>query len=198
MMLFDKYRGSYWFIYLLFLYILLAGSCKSTEKAKEDPAETKYEFHCSESDYLQSGDNFRVHKIGESVDQPTSLKKGIKMAQQDMAGSIETSLNKTIEHYLSSNGLQIDETVKDQIAAITKPIGEELIEKVNVICEESIKTLNGLYRTYVVLEISANEVLNELEKKMKDNTLLEVSVNSAEFKEMFEHQMNKNIQKQEN
>ncbi len=193
MLFLNKYHSANWLLYIGCFYILIAGGCKSTEKVKEDPAEAKYEFQCSGEDYIQSSENFRVHYIGESVDQPTSMKKGIQFAQQELAGSIKTVLNKTIENYLTNDGLPIDEAVKDTIVAITGPIGEELIERVNVICEESIKTLNGLYRTYVVLEISANEVLDELEKKMKENAQFQVDIHSPKFKEIFEHQMNKNL-----
>lgn len=193
MMSFDKYRISNWVKFSLFLCFLIGGGCKSTEKVKEGPTEIKYEFQCSQEEYIQNRENFRVFNIGESVDKPTSMKKGIQVAQQELSGSIKIVLNKTIESYLAKDGLQIDQIMKDSIIAITEPIGEELIERVNVICEESIKTLNGLYRTYVVLEISAYEVLDELKKKMEGNNQFQVDFIAPEFKEIFENQMDKTL-----
>lgn len=194
----HKYRISVWFIYFTILCFIIGGGCKSTERVKEKNEDIEYEFLCSASDYVQTSDFFRVHQIGESVDQPTSMKKGIQKAQQKLAGSITTALDKTFESYIVKDGIPLDDSMKEEIFAVTKPIGEELIEKVNIICEESIKTLNGLYRTYIVIEISADEVLSELDKKMKENTQLKVPVNSREFREIFEHHLSKSIQKLEN
>ena len=157
--------------------------------------EPSYKFHCSESEYLQNSDYFRVHKIGESVDQPTSMKNSIQLAQQELAGNIKSSLNAAIENYFHTNRILYDEMLREYIIKMTDLVGEESVLKVNIICEETLKTLNGLYRTYVVLEISANEVMNELQKKASQNTQFQNKVNHSEFKIFLEQEMNKSITK---
>jgi hypothetical protein len=174
---------------------MLVGGCKTTEKAKEIPDETVYEFHCSDSDYLQTSDFFRVHKIGESVHQSTSMKNAIQLAQQELAGVIESTLNGAIENYFHTNRILYDELLREHTNRIITLVGEESIHKVNIICEESIKTLNGLFKTYVVLEISVIEIFNELEKQTTASERLHVEVNRSEFKKFVELEMNKSIAK---
>ena len=195
MLLFNKYRGSSWIVYFLLLNFILISGCKSTEKAKEIPDETVYEFHCSDSDYLQTIDYFRVHKIGESVDQPTSMRNAIQLAQNELAGLIESTLKVAIENYFHTNRILYDELLREHTAGIVKSVGEESVHKVNIICEESIKTLNGLYKTYIVLEISVVEIFNELEKQTSGSKRLHVEVNRAEFKKFVEVEMKKSISK---
>lgn len=196
MLLVSKYQSFSWFICLLFLSLVFTVSCKSKEKLKDIVKETPNVFHCSGSDYLQNADFFRIDKIGESVDQPTSMKKAIQLAQQELAESIISILNVSIENYITTQGLHNDELMKEQIFALTYPVSEASINKVNIICEESIKTLNGLYKTYVVLEISVKEVLNELQKTMAQNKQFQVRINASEFKKIFQSNMNKRINEQ--
>jgi len=195
MLSFNKYRGSSWLVYFLLLTFILVGGCKSIEKAKEIPDETVYEFHCSDPDYIQTSDYFRVHKIGESVDQPTSMKNGIQLAQKELAGVIESTLNGAIENYFHTNRILYDELLREQTSKIIMLVGEESVHKVNIICEESIKTLNGLFKTYIVLEISTAEIFNELEKQSAETERLQLEVNRSEFKEFVELEMNKSITK---
>lgn len=185
--------GCNWFLYVAVICLIIVGGCKSKEKIITNSDESLYEFNCSGSEYLPTSDYFRVHKIGESVDQTTSMKKAIQMAQQELAGSIKSTLNGAIKNYISNKGLHYDELMKEQIAAVTDPVGNESVHKVNLICEETIKTMNGLYKTYVVLEISANEVLNELQKNLSQNNQFQVNIDVSEFKKIFELEMNKKV-----
>jgi hypothetical protein len=169
--------------------------CKSSEKIKEPPAIVVYEFQCSGSDYIQTRDYYRVHKIGESVDQPTSMKKAIQKAQKELARSIKSTLNGAIENYFHTNRIIYDDLLRDRVILLTDIVGDESVQKVNIICEETIKTLNGLYRTYVVLELSVNEVLNELQKKASQNNQFQSNVNYSEFKKFLELEMNKSPNK---
>lgn len=195
MLFISKYRGYYRYFYLVSLCFVFAGGCKSTEKLKENPGETVYEFHCSASEYLPTIDYFRIHIIGESVDQATSMRKAIHSGQQNLAESIKSVLSRAIENYVSIKGLHIDELMKKQIDSLTEPVGNQAINKVNVICEETIKTLDGLYQTYVVLEISANEVLNEMQKNLLQNTQFQTKIDVSEFKKIFELEMSKQLNK---
>jgi len=196
MLLLNRYHICNWIFYIGLLCFIVAGSCKSTEKVKDNQNETAYDFHCADSDYLQNADYFRIHKIGESVDQPTSMKKAIQLAQLELAESILSKLDAAIEKYISGKGLRNDEIMKEQIFALTYPVSEESIKEVNIVCEETIKTLNGLYKTYVVLEISVKEVLNELQKKISQNRQFQVKINASEFKKIFELEMNKKLNEQ--
>lgn len=196
MLFLNKYHSVNWIFYVGCLCILITGSCKSTEKVKENQNESAYIFHCADSGYFQNADYFRIHKIGESVNQPTSMKKAIQMAQQELAESIISKLGAAIETYINEKGLRNDEIMKEQIFSLTYPVSEASIIKVNIICEESIKTLNGLYKTYIVLEISVKEVLNELQKTISQNRQFQVKINAAEFKRIFQSEMSKKINEQ--
>jgi hypothetical protein len=182
--------------YIGLLCCIVAVSCKSTEKVKENQNDSAYKFHCADSNYFQNADYFRIHKIGESVDQPTSMKKAIQMAQEELAESIISKLGAAIETYINEKGLRNDEIMKEQIFALSYPVSDASINKVNIICEESIKTLNGLYKTYIVLEISVKEVLNELQKTISQNRQFQVKINAAEFKRIFQSEMSKKINEQ--
>lgn len=185
--------GCNWFLYVAVICLIIVGGCKSKEKIITNSDESLYEFYCSGSEYLPTSDYFRVHEIGESVDQSTSMKRAIQMAQQELAGSIKSTLNGAIKNYISTKGLDYDELMKEQIAAVTDPVGNESVHKVNLICEETIKTMNGLYKTYVVLEISTNEVLNELRKNLSQYNQFQVNIDVSEFKKIFELEMNKKV-----
>jgi len=172
---------------------MIAISCKSTDRIKENPEKTTYEFNCSGSDYLATADYFRTHKIGQSIDQPTSMRKAIQKGQEAIAVSIKTILEKSIESYLTTQDIQHDDILKKQVNRLTSEVSNELMEKVNVICEESMLTKNGMHKTYIVLELTANEVLNELQKQMSQNTQFQIKINAAELKRLFEQEMEKKL-----
>lgn len=195
MLFINKYSLHQWFLFLVLLCSIVAGSCKSNQKVKESNKEAINEFRCSGSEYLPTIDYFRIHQIGESIDQPTSMRKAIKRAQREMAKIINSTLNEVLKDYMVSKGVIYNETMKDQLDAISEAVGNESTQKVNIICEETIKTLNGLYKTSVVLEISTNDVLKEARKKISENFKFQVNINVSEFRNIFEKQMNKTLNK---
>jgi len=180
------------------LCLVLVWGCKSSEKITIVTDKSAYKFYCSDSAYRSTSEYIRWHKIGNSVDQATSLRKAIQMAQLEMVGSLKSALRHSMESYISTKGSQYDEYMKKQVAEVSDKVSKELTQKVNIVCEETNKTRDGLYQTYIVIEISGIDVFTELQHYLSQNTQFKIKINPVEFKKIFERELKNMSEKQIN
>ena len=173
---------------------LLAGisSCKNKKKANETAkGETLIEVYCSGPEYFTDKKYFRANAIGESLDQMTAKKKALSNARAQLATDMNSTMKIVGDNYVKSSEFNNKEEVTQTFQENARTVVDQSLTGVRVICEKQTVTAEGKYKTYIAIELSADEILAKYNERLSDNELLKADYNYEKFKETFDAEMEK-------
>lgn len=176
------------------LVVLLASAifmvnCKSKEKTPK--GETEVSVPCSGSDFFTTNKFFRANSIGESQDQVTSKKKALANARAELASSIQTTVKAVTDNYTNSREMNNKEQVEERFEQLNREIVDQKLTGIKTICEKLMKTSNGTYKTYIALELSADDLVATYNERLSKDDRLKIDYDYEKFKETFEKEMDK-------
>jgi hypothetical protein len=130
--------------------------------------------------------------VGESLDQMTSKNKALSAARGLLAADINTQIKRVIDTYFNSREMNNREEVSERYEGLSREVVDQQLKGVKVICEKQA-TVNatGNYKTYVAIELSAQDLLAAYNERLSSDERLRVDYDYEKFKETFEAEMNK-------
>jgi len=176
------------FIVTLVAAILIAG-CKGKEKLPK--GESEVNVPCSGPDYFTTNKFFRGNSIGESQDQVTSKNKAMTNARNELAQAIQTTVKTVTDNYVNSRTFNNKEDVETKFESLNREIVNQSISGIRVICEKLMKTEQNTYKTYVAIELSADELVAKYNENLSKDQTLKIDYDYEKFKKTFEDEMNK-------
>jgi len=168
--------------------IFLIG-CKGKEKAPK--GETEVVVPCSGPDFFTSNKFFRANSIGESMDQVTSKKKALANARAELAASIQTTVKAVTDNYTNSREMNNKEEVEERFEQLNREIVDQKLTGLKTICEKLMKTGDGNYKTYIAIELSADELVATYNERLSKDERLKIDYDYEKFKETFDKEMEK-------
>ncbi len=177
--------------------VIIVTGCKSKEKTTKtlDAGEMRIEVFCSGPEYQSTGDLFRANSVGESADQATAKKKALSNAKADLAGFIETTLKATFDNYVKDSEINNNAETLERYEGLSREVVNQKLNGIKVICEEQTKTAANTYKVYVAIELSGEEIANEMNNRLSGDDKLFIDYNYEKFKETFEQEM-ENLKKE--
>jgi hypothetical protein len=179
--------------YSTFVVILAAGifmiACKGKEKTPK--GETEVSVPCSGPDFFTTSKFFRANSIGESQDQVTSKKKALANARAELAASIQTTVKAVTDNYTNSREMNNKEQVEERFEQLNREVVDQKLSGIKTICEKLMKTNQGTYKTYIALELSADDLVAAYNEKLSKDASLKIDYDYEKFKETFEKEMDK-------
>lgn len=179
--------------YSSFMLLALGGlflfGCKGKEKAPK--GETEVVVPCSGSDFFTTNKFFRANSIGESQDQVTSKKKALANARAELAASIETTVKAVTDNYTNSREMNNKEQVEERFEQLNREIVNQKLTGLKTICEKLMKTEQGTYKTYIAIELSADELVASYNERLSKDERLRIDYDYEKFKETFDKEMEK-------
>lgn len=179
--------------YSTFMIVALGGifmvACKSKEKAPK--GETEVNVPCSGSDYFTSKQYFRANSIGESQDQVTSKKKALANARAELAASIQTTVKAVTDNYTNSREMNNKEQVEERFEQLNREIVDQKLTGIKTICEKLMKTGQATYKTYIAIELSADDLVATYNERLSKDDRLKIDYDYEKFKETFDKEMDK-------
>lgn len=177
----------------LSLVVLVAAAlivgCKGKEKA---PAgEKEVVVPCSGPEYFTTAKFFRANSIGESQDQVTSKKKALTNARNELAQAINTTVKTVTDNYVNSREMNNKEEVEERFESLNREIVDQTLSGIVTKCEKLMKTDQGTYKTYVAIELSAEELVSKYNERLSKDERLKIDYDYEKFKETFEKEMDK-------
>ncbi len=176
------------FILVAVAALLIAG-CKGKEKLPQ--GEQEIIVPCSGPDYFTNSKYFRANSIGESQDQVTSKKKALTNARNELAQSIQTTVKTVTDNYVNSREMNNKEQVEERFESLNREIVDQTITGVRTLCEKLVKTEQGTYKTYVAIELSADELVSKYNERLSKDEMLKIDYDYEKFKDTFEKEMAK-------
>jgi hypothetical protein len=165
--------------------------CKSKQKTPTVKGETEVVVPCSGPDYFTTAKYFRANSLGESQDQQTSKKKALTNARNELAQAIQTTVKTVTDNYVNSREMNNKEEVEERFESLNREVVDQTISGIRTLCEKLMKTENGTYKTYVAIELSADELVAKYNERISKDERLKIDYDYEKFKETFEKEMEK-------
>lgn len=163
--------------------------CKS--KQPMPSGEKEVVVPCSGPDYFTNNKVFRANSIGESMDQVTSKKKALTNARNELAQAINTTVKTVTDNYTNSRTMNQKEELEQKFEQLNREVVEQSLQGVRTICEKLVQTKEGTYKTYVALELSADDLVKQYNARMSADDRLKIDYDYEKFKDTFNAEMEK-------
>lgn len=173
--------------------VLLLGckSSKNTANNSTPTGEVEVIVPCSGGQYFTNNDAFRANSIGESLDQSVSKKKAMTNARAELAANIQTTVKTVTDNYVNSREFNNKEEVEERFETLNREIVNQELSGLKVICEKLTQTAQGKYKTYIAIELSADELVSNYNERLSKDERLKIDYDYEKFKKTFEAEMNK-------
>ena len=169
---------------IVLVAVALMAGCKGKEKA---PAgEKEVVVPCSGPEFFTTSKFFRANSIGESQDQVTSKKKALTNARNELAQAINTTVKTVTDNYVNSREMNNKEQVEERFESLNREIVDQTLSGIVTKCEKLMKTGQGTYKTYVAIELSAEELVSKYNERLSTDDRLKIDYDYEKFKETFE------------
>lgn len=179
--------------YSSLLIVALAGimlvGCKGKQKLPK--GEVEINIPCSGPDYFTNNKFFRANSLGESMDLVASKKKAMDNSRAELAASIQSTVKTVTDNYLNSREYNNKEELEERFEQLNRTIVNQTLSGIKTICEKQVKTENGNYKTYVAIELSANDIVSKYHESLSKEERLKIDYDYEKFKETFEKEMEK-------
>ena len=179
--------------YSSLLLFALAGvvmiGCKGKEKL---PAgEKEVSIPCSGPDYFTSNKFFRANSLGESSDLVVSKKKAMDNARAELAAAIQSTVKTVTDNYVNSREFNNKEDLEERFEQLNRTIVDQTLSGIKMICEKQVQVDKGGYRTYVAIELSASDIVQQYNENLSKDQRLKIDYDYEKFKETFDKEMEK-------
>ena len=166
-------------------------SCKNKKDAGPASGEVFVDVPCSGPEYFTDKKFFRANAIGESLDQMTAKKKAMSNARAQLATDMSSTMKIVGDNYVKSSEFNNKEEVTETFQENARTVVNQALTGIRVICEKQSKTAEGKYKTYIAIELSADEILSKYNERLSKDEALKADYNYEKFKETFDKEMDK-------
>lgn len=181
---------------VLLTALMLSGGLTACKKKKavvdNNPpsGETEVKVMCSGPEFFTNDKVFRQNAVGESLDQMTSKNKALSAARGLLAADINTQVKRVIDSYVNSREMNNREEVAERYEGLTREVVDQKLSGVKTICEKQVRVdVNGNYKTYIAIELSAQDLLAAYNERLSNDERLRVDYDYEKFKETFDKEM---------
>jgi hypothetical protein len=169
--------------------VALIGGCKSKQKVPS--GEKEVVVPCSGPDFFTTNKVFRSNSIGESMDQVTSKKKALTNARNELAQAIQTTVKTVTDNYTNSTSVNKKEDLEQKFESLNREIVDQTLQGVRTICEKLVQTKDGNFKTYIAIELSADDLVQQYNNRLSKDDKLKVDYDYEKFKDTFNKEMDK-------
>jgi hypothetical protein len=167
----------------------LIGGCKTQQKVPD--GEKEVVVPCSGPDFFTTNKVFRANSIGESMDQVTSKKKALTNARNELAQAIQTTVKTVTDNYTNSTSMNKKEELEQKFESLNREVVDQTLQGIRTICEKLVQTKEGNYKTYIAIELSADDLVQQYNQRLSKDDKLKVDYDYEKFKDTFNKEMDK-------
>ena len=170
-------------IVLMMLAAILLVSCGASKKVAQKPVETYVQ---PGSELLKARNVLRAWAVGISDSEMTAKKKALVSASSQLAQMLNSAVTTTIEDYCVSLSEGEMAKSKEYLSQKTTLVSEQVLQGARPIFDQwEPKDAQGMYRNYVVLELSGADFIKQLVEAMNDSQNATVKIDEKLLNELF-------------
>jgi len=170
---------------------LSVASCK-TQKEVVKPSDTMKEVvtPCSDGDFHSDTKFFRGTGIGTSQDQSTAKRKANLDANANLAASINRTLKSVTDRYTNERQISDASQFEEKFEQMTRDVVNQELNNVATVCSKTY-TKDGKYTTYMAVEVSKDQLLNNIKDKISKDDKLQLDYDKMKYEQVFNEEMDK-------
>lgn len=185
--------------FVMVLLLAMISSCRNTrtpatisQKPSLPEGEVEIVVPCSGPEFFTDGEVFRANSIGESIDLSVSKRRAMTNARAQLAASIQTTVKSVTDNYVRSSENNNDENLEERFESLNREVVNQELRGIRKICERYFHTPEGKYKTYVAIELSAQELVSAYHSRLQN--IKGIDFDYEKFKQTFEEEMIKQNQ----
>ena len=155
----------------------------------DDSREVKLPF--SEKEYKTNAEFLRARANGESRDLQGGEMIARHNAEAVLANTIGTAIKGVTEQYFQNTSDNNSNDFSNKFESTTRSITNEAISNIKIVDTKTLKKANGVYDTWMVIEVSKKSILAGTLKAMSNQKAFKLESDQAKFREIFEQEMSK-------
>ena len=161
---------------------------KTRLTTSEDMTEMK---NVSGKEYKSNNEFIRIVESGESRDLQLSGEIALTNAQSKMATLLRTKLERVADAYAQNVSNESSTDFSKKFESNARVIVNQTLSDVTELEKKNFKKSNGVYQTWVVLQVSKKAALAAAMNGMSSQKLLKLESDQAKFREIFDREMSK-------
>jgi hypothetical protein len=183
--------------------VLAAFGCRSTQPVDNGqaattttlpPGEVEVEVPCSGPEFFTDELVFRANSVGVSNDLAVSKRMAMSNARADLAAAIEVTVGSVTDSYVKSVGGGNREVLAKRFESLTREVVSQRLSGLLTLCERYFVTEAGRYKTYVAIELSAQQLASSYQQRILADSALRSDFDYEKFKAVFNEEMAKRAQ----
>lgn len=180
------------FVIITLAAIVISGCKTAQQKSPPPPAgEKEVIVPCSGPDFFTTDKIFRANSVGESQDQVTSKKIASTNARNELAQAIQTTVKTVTDNYTNSRSMNRKEELEQKFESLNREVVDQTLSGIRTICEKLVMTRENKYKTYLAIELSADDLVKKYNERMSADDKLKIDYDYQKFKETFDKEMEK-------
>ncbi len=165
--------------------------CKKNEDVVKPKGEVEIVEYCTGEKYNSDSKHFRSTATGESQDREIAKKKARSTAESRLARTVSATIKAVTDNYVSSTEFNNREEATESFNELARTVVDQELRGAIVICEKLTQRENGIYVSYVALELSGEKFASKYNEKISEDERIMAEYNYERFKETFQEEMNK-------
>ena len=145
----------------------------------------------SGKEYKSNNEFIRIVESGESRDLQLSGEIAMTNAQSKMATLLRTKLEKVADAYAQNVSNEGSNDLSKKFESNARVIVSQTLSDVTELEKKNFKKSNGVYQTWIVLQVSKKAALAAAMNGMSSQKLLKLESDQAKFREIFDKEMSK-------
>lgn len=169
-------------------------SCKSTSQkpvsADKEIGKILEELPCE--DKGRSDKNFfRASALATSSDLSLASEKALLLAKQRLVTLINSNTKSVTDRYVNEREVKDASEFEQKFENLTREVADETLNNIVVVCEKKSVLDNKQYRGFIAIEVSKEDILNGIQRKVTNNEKLQLDYDKKKFEEVFNSEMEK-------
>ena len=184
--IFTFMKATAWLL-ILSLVFTACHSKKKLPKADNPSGEREITIYCSGPDYTTNDKYIRDNAIGVSPDEYHSEEIAFHNARTKLAKQINVIMSGMIDRYASSVTAGKAKDFEDKVQGFSRSLMDDtkLIGS-HEICKKRTIDKDGNYKTYIAIELSSDDLFNEINNRISEDTKTKIDYDYEKFKKSYE------------
>ena len=134
---------------------------------------------------------FRSFALATSSDLSLASEKALLLAKQRLVTLINSSTKSVTDRYANEREVTGATEFEQKFENLTREVANETLNNIVVVCEKRSIMETGQYRAFVAIEVSKEDILNGIQRKVSNNAKIQVDYDKKKYEEIYNAEMQK-------
>lgn len=167
-------------------------SCKTKQPAAPTYPDMKEVITpCSDTEFKSDATFFRATGMGSSQDQSTCKRKALLDANTNLAASVNRTIKSVTDRYTADRQIGQGTEFSEKFEQLTRDVVNQQLSNVTTACSKMFTKADGLYYSYVAVEVSKDQLLSNINDRISKDQKLQQDYEKMKFEKIFNEEMDK-------